>query len=230
MDKSAVILAGGITAQAVSELEGKPLLNYVVNAIGNLVDEIIVVVDSQECADAYTKLVEPDIKFVVNPAPCEGKLSEALAGFEASKGEYTLVLPAGSPFVSADLLSLLFECAPGKAAVVPRWTNQEPETLHAVYNTAMAIEAAKAVLCEGRADMAAMVDKLRGVRYLSTLVIEQIDPEFRSFFTAITPADLRKASAMSKPKAALKTKNRTKALPKTFRKPKGRIPKDKYKK
>ena len=220
MDKSAVILAGGITAQAVSELEGKPLLNYVIETIRNLVNEIIVVVDSQECADAYAKLVAPDVKFTVNPAPCEGKLSEALAGFEAAQGDYTLVLPAGSPFVLADLLLLLFECAPGKAAVVPRWTNQEPEPLHAVYNTARAIEAAKAVLCEGRTDMVAMVEKLQGVRYLSTLVIEQIDPEFRSFFTATTPADLRKVSAMSKhqPKTKAKTK------------PKGRVPKEKYKK
>lgn len=222
MDKSAVILAGGITAQAVSELEGKPLLNYVVNAIGNLVDEVIVVVDSQECADAYAKLVAPNIKFTVNPDPSEGKLIEALAGFEAAQGEYTLVLPAGSPFVSTELLSLLFELAPGKAAVVPRWTNQEPEPLHAVYNTKMAIDAANAVLSEDPADMAALVEKLRGVRYLSTLVIEQIDPDFRSFFTATTPADLRKASAMSKPKPKPKLKPQ--------RKPKGRIPKEKYKK
>jgi len=222
MDKSAVILAGGISAQAVSELEGKPLLNYVISAIGNLVDQVIVVVDSQECADAYAKLVAPDIKFAVNPDPSEGKLAEALAGFQAAVGEYTLVLPAGSPFVSTELLTLLFECAPGKAAVVPRWTNQEPEPLHAVYNTKMAVEAAKTALSEGNMDMAAMIEKLRGVRYLSTLVVEQIDPEFRSFFTASTPADLRKASAMTKPKGKPKLK--------LERKPKGRIPKEKYRK
>jgi hypothetical protein len=65
----------------------------------------------------------------------------------------------------------------------------------------MAIEAAKAMLGEGKEDMESMVEHLRGVRYLSTMVIEQLDPDFRSFFKATTPADLRKASAMSKPKA-----------------------------
>jgi molybdopterin-guanine dinucleotide biosynthesis protein A len=222
MDRSAVILAGGITAQAVSELEGKPLLNYVIDAIGDLVDEMIVVVDSQECADAYAKLVSPDVKFVINQNPCEGKLPEALTGFEAANGDYTLLLPAGSPFVSTELLSLLFECVVGKSAVVPRWTNQECEPLHAVYDTVLAIEASKATLSDGRTDMAAMVEKLRGVRYLSTMVIEQIDPDFRSFFTATTPADMRKATAMSKPKPKPKLKPE--------RKPKGRIPKKKYKK
>ncbi|MGD6807435.1 MAG: molybdenum cofactor guanylyltransferase [Candidatus Bathyarchaeia archaeon] len=200
MDRSAVILAGGITAQAVQELEDKPLLNYVVDAIGDLVDEIIVVVDSQECADAYAKFVAPDIKFAVNQDNCEGKLTEALTGFETAKGEYTLVLPAGSPFVNNELLSLLFELCIGKSAVVPRWPDQQCEPLHAVYNTKMAIEAARAVLSEGQLGMASMVEKLRGVRYLSTMVIEQLDPDYRSFFIATTPADLRKASAMGKPK------------------------------
>jgi hypothetical protein len=46
--------------------------------------------------------------------------------------------------------------------------------------------------------MESMVEKLRGVRYLSTMVIEQLDPEFKSFLTATTPADLRKAPAISK--------------------------------
>jgi len=208
MDKSAVILAGGISAEAVSELEGKPLLNYVIDSIGGLVDEIIVVVDSQECADAYAKVVDPDIKFVVNQGSSESPLLEALTGFEAAKGEYSLVLPAGSPFVNPALLSLLFELCVGKAAVVPRWTNQECEPLHAVYCTEMAIKASKAVLAEGKLDMESMVERLRGVRYLSTMVIEQLDPDFRSFFRVTTPADLRKASAMSKPKAPRKQKKR----------------------
>jgi len=211
MDRSAVILAGGISAEAVAELEGKPLLCYVIGAIGDLVDEIVVVVDSQECADAYAERVDPDIKFAINQDNPESQLSEALTGFEAAKGEYTLVLPAGSPFVNHELLSLLFELCVGKSAVVPRWTNQEPEPLHAVYCTEKAIDAAKAVLSEGKLDMASMVEKLRGVRYLSTMVIEQLDPDYRSFFTATTPADLRKASAMSKPKPKMaKSKKKSK--------------------
>jgi molybdopterin-guanine dinucleotide biosynthesis protein A len=215
MDRSAVILAGGISAQAISELEGKPLLNYVIDAIGNLVDEVIVVVDSQECADAYSKLVSPDVIFKVNESEFEDTLTEALVGLEAAQGDYSLVLPAGSPFVSHELLSLLFELCIGKAAVVPRWTNQECEPLHAVYCTKMAIDAAKVVLSDGKTDMVSMVEKLRGVRYLSTLVIEQLDPDFRSFFTATTPADLRKASAMNKPKP--KTQKQKYKKQQTFR-------------
>jgi molybdopterin-guanine dinucleotide biosynthesis protein A len=77
--------------------------------------------------------------------------------------------------------------------------------LHAVYHTGQALEAAKEASACGEFDLEAMVCKLRGVRYLSTLVIEQLDPDFRSFFRVNTPLDLRKAAAMAKPR---KTKRR----------------------
>ena len=202
LERSAIILAGGMSKEfdgdkAVLELEGKPLLSYVVESVKGIAEEVIVVTDSQDIADAYAKVV-PSAKFVVNQAPSGDLLGEVIAGFEAAQGEYSLILPSGSPFVSHELVTLLFECCVGKAAVVPRWTNQEIEPLHAVYDTKMALEAAKALLAEGGSDMVELVERLRGVRYLSTMVIEQLDPEFRSFFTVTTPVALKKALAMSK--------------------------------
>ena len=58
MDRSAIILAGGSDSSlnddiGVVKLEGKPLLNYVVNAVKGLVDEIVIVTSTQERADVY---------------------------------------------------------------------------------------------------------------------------------------------------------------------------------
>jgi molybdenum cofactor guanylyltransferase len=214
LDKSAIILAGGMSQEqgsdkAVLELEGKPLISYVVEAVHDIAEQVIVVTDSQEVADAYAKVV-PYAEFVVHKKEARGELAEALTGFEAAQGEYSLVLPSGSPFVSPELISLLFDLCIGKAAVVPRWTNQECEPLHAVYNTKMAIDAAKAVLAEDKADMVSMVEKLRGVRYLSTMVIEQLDPEYRSFFTVRSAVALKRAIAMAKPKPKGKIKAKVK--------------------
>jgi len=41
-----------------------------------------------------------------------------------------------------------------------------------------------------------MVNKLRGVRYISTLVLQQLEPELRTFFNINTPLDLKKAELM----------------------------------
>ncbi len=206
MDRSAVILAGGSATRFGSgdkgmfELNGKPLLNHVVDAVKGLVQEVIIVTNTQQRADAYSKIVSTKAKFAVDTAESKGPLVGALTGFEAAEGEYCLLLPFDSPFVSKEVVSLLFDLCVGKAAVVPRYPDMEIEPLHAVYHTETALEAAKDVLAQNHFDMHSMVERLRGVRYLSTLVVEQLDPDFKTFVNINTPLDLKKALAISKPK------------------------------
>jgi molybdopterin-guanine dinucleotide biosynthesis protein A len=94
------------------------------------------------------------------------------------------------------VISLLFELCTSRNAVIPRWPNCYIEPLHAVYCSEPACEAAKTALEEQKLNMQAMVDKLKQVRYVSTLVLQQLDPELRTFFNINTPLDLRKAEKM----------------------------------
>lgn len=211
MDRSAIILADGSSAKFKSdkellELNGKPLINYVIDVVSGLVDEVIVVVSSRELADLYAEVVSSEVRFVVNDYETKGMLVGAIAGFEAAKGEYSALLPFDSPFVSGEVMSLLFDCAVGKAAVIPRSTNMECEPMHAVYHTKQALKAAEEALEDNEFGVQAMVDKLRGVRYMSLMVIEQLDPDLKTFFTVKTPFDLKKAAVMGKPRKTAKTK------------------------
>jgi molybdenum cofactor guanylyltransferase len=211
LNRSAIILAGGTSKGFSSdkgflELEGKPLLSHVVEAVKCLVEEIIVVTNSQDRADTYTKEVPSKVRFVVDVCESTGPLVGAMTGFNAANGEYSALLPFDSPFVSQEVLSLLFDCCIGKAAVIPRSTDMECEPLHAVYHTKQALQAAKDALEEDEVDLQAMVDKLRGVRYMSMMVIKQLDPDLKTFFTVNTPLDLRKATVMGKPRKTSKTK------------------------
>jgi molybdenum cofactor guanylyltransferase len=214
LDKSAIILAGGSSNRfncdkGDLELGGKPLLNHVVDAARGLVEEVIVVTSSQECADKYAKLVSSKVRFVVDVCESLGPLVGALTGFEVASGEYSALLRFDSPFVSKEVLSLLFDCCVGKAAVVPRWTNMDVEPLHAVYHTKQALQAAKEALAENEFDIQTVVEKLRGVRYVSTMVIEQLDPDLKMFFNVNTPLDLKKAAIMLKPRKTSKKKQNT---------------------
>ena len=141
-----------------------------------------------------------NVRFAVDVDESKGPLAGALAGFEAAQGKYSLLLPFDSPFVSKEVVSLLFDCCIGKSAVIPRWPDRQIEPLQAVYRTEQALEAAKEALAGGELDLDAMVSKMRGVRYLSTLVIEQLDPDFRTFFKVNSPLDLKKAVIMAKPR------------------------------
>ena len=202
MDRSAIVLAGGFSSRfgqdkGVLELAGKPLIRHVVDAVGSLVDEVVVVTNSRERAVKYSEVIG-GVRFVVDVCEARSPLIGALSGFGAARGEYSLLLPFDTPFVSGAVVSLLFELCEGRAAVIPRWPNGYIEPLHAVYRTGLALEAAEGAVAEGRLQVRALIERLRGVRYVSTMVVQQLDPGLLTFFNVNTPADLDKAVALVK--------------------------------
>ena len=205
MDKSAIVLAGGSSSRfgedkGVVKLAGKPLIGHVVDAVRRIVDETIVVTSSVDRVKKYEKLVPDCVKFVVDTRESKGPLIGALTGFGVASGVYALVVPFDTPFVSREIVSLLFELCVGRSAVIPRWPNGQIEPLHAVYQVKAATAAAEAAVAEGRLDMRGMIERLRGVRFVSTLAIQEFDPELKSFFNINTPLDLKNATVMIKPR------------------------------
>ena len=203
MSKSAIILAGGSSSRfgqdkGLLQLTNKPLIRHVLDRVGDIVDEKLIVVSSKSQVEQYLKVIDLSIDVLVDTANVCGPLAGALTGFEKACGEYSLVLPCDTPFVSKDVLLLLLELRMNKNAVIPRWPNGYIEPLQAVYRTKPALEAARNALCAGKSNVQAMVDRLRSVRYVSTLVLEQLDPELRTFFNVNTPLDLKKTELMFK--------------------------------
>ena len=203
MDKSAIILAGGFSHRfgqdkGLLQLANKPLIKYVLDAISTLVDEKMVVASSKVQAENYANVLGSDVNVLIDVDDAQSPLVGALTGFKEAHGEYALLLPCDTPLVSRDVISLLFELCINRNAVIPRWPNGYIEPLQAVYCTKPAYEAAKNALSEGKLNMQSMVDRLRVVRYVSTLVLEQLDLELRTFFNINTPLDLRNAENMLK--------------------------------
>jgi molybdopterin-guanine dinucleotide biosynthesis protein A len=201
LDKSAIILAGGFSNRFGQDkglllLAGKPLIKHVLDVLHGMVDETIIVVSSEVQAENFAKVTGSNVRIVIDENDMQSPLIGALTGFEKAYGEYSLLLPCDTPLVSRDILSLLLELRTNKNAVIPRWPNGYIEPLQAVYCTKPAIEIAKKTLNAGKADMRSMVDGLRGVRYISTLVLRQLDPDLRTFFNVNTLLDLRKAEFM----------------------------------
>jgi molybdopterin-guanine dinucleotide biosynthesis protein A len=205
LDRSAIVLAGGFSSRfgqdkGILEIAGKPLIKHVIDAVNPVVDEIIVVTNSQDRITKYAQVLGAEVKFAIDLHESKGPLIGALTGFRFAHEKYALLLPSDTPFVSKEVVSLLFELCLNKMAVIPRWPNGQIEPLHAVYQTKLALEAAKSAVSEGKLNVRAMIEKLRGVRYVSTLVIQQLDPDLRTFFNINTPLDLKKAIAMVKPR------------------------------
>jgi molybdopterin-guanine dinucleotide biosynthesis protein A len=201
LDKSAIILAGGFSSRfgqdkGLLQLANKPLIKHVLDAISTIVDEKMVVASSKVQAENYAKVLGSDVNVLIDVDDAQSPLVGALTGFKEARGEYAILLPCDTPLVSRDVVSLLFEVCMNRNAVIPRWPNGYIEPLQAVYCTKPAYEAAKNALGEGKLNLQSMVDRLRGVRYVSTLVLQQIDPELRTFFNINAPLDLKKAETI----------------------------------
>lgn len=196
--RSAIVLAGGFSTRfgedkGILKLANKPLIEHVTDSVQKIVDEIIVVTSSKQRVLDYASFLTPSTKFAVDLYDSKSPLIGALTGFNAAEGEYSLLLPFDTPFISGEVISLLFNLCEKKAATIPRWPNSQIEPLHAVYRTRLALRAAESAMAEGRLDLRAMIEKLHGVRYVSTLLIQQIDSKFDTFFNINTPADLKRA-------------------------------------
>ena len=198
LKRSAVILAGGFSKRfgqdkGLVRLVGKPLILHMLDTISGVVDETVVVVSSKCQIDPIECLLRGKANIVVDESRTQSPLIGALTGFGNAKGKYSLLLPCDTPFVSSHIASLLLDLCINKSAVIPRWPNGYIEPLQAVYHTKSALTATKTALKEEKLDLRSMIAHLKSIRYISTLVLEQIDSELLTFFNINTLEDLRKA-------------------------------------
>jgi molybdopterin-guanine dinucleotide biosynthesis protein A len=201
MDKTAIILAGGLSERfgqdkGLVRLAGKPLVRHVFQRVSQIVDEVLVIVSSSRQRESYSQVV-PETQVFLDIKDRQSPLVGALTGLTNACGDYSIILPTDTPFVIANVLRLLFELSHGMDAVIPRWPNGYIEPLQAVYRTGSALNAAEKAIQQGEVRLFNMIMLLSKVRYLSTLVVQQIDPELTTFFNINTINDLRKAEKLT---------------------------------
>ena len=201
LKRSAVILAGGSSRRfgqnkGLLELAGIPLILHVVDKALHVVDEAVVVVSSDAQKRAFTCLLQDKATVVVDKLEEQSPLVGALTGFERARGKHSLLLPCDSPFISNRVLSLLLDLCINRNAAIPRWPNEYIEPFQAAYHTESALQAAEIALKEKKLDMQSMILHMTRVRYISTLVLRQMDPKLLTFFNINTPEDLKRAESI----------------------------------
>jgi len=203
LKRSAIILAGGFSRRfgqpkALVQLEGKPLLLHVLDRISGVTDETVLVASSIDQKQTFTRLLNPEVKVIVDEQGPRSPLLGALTGFQNARGEHSLLLPCDAPFVSVEIASFLLDLCLQRDAVIPRWPNGYIEPLQAAYQTKTALTAAKTALEHEELDLRSMIARLRKVRYVSTRALRRIDPKLTTFFNVNTPEDLKRAGSMLK--------------------------------
>jgi molybdopterin-guanine dinucleotide biosynthesis protein A len=203
LKNSAVILAGGFSRRfgqdkGLIDLAGKPLVLHVIDKVSTVVDETVVVVSSSVQKEKLESLLGHKANVVVDKQEAQSPLVGALTGFENAEGVYSLLLPCDTPFISIQITQFLLDICANRGAVIPRWPSGYIEPLQAAYHTKLALTAAKKALEQGKLDLRSMIARLKGVRYVSTIVLRQMDPKLLTFFNVNTTYDLKKAESLLK--------------------------------
>ncbi len=212
MAYSALILAGGkgsrlgYREKALIDINGRPLISFVIEALENVVDNIIISVRDRTQGEllGFLPLMNPSKKdrylwvhqtcrFAYDEHKNMGPIAGILAGLEECEDEYCFIAACDMPFINGKVVELLFQKCKNYDAAIPRWEDGFLEPLHAVYRCKPMIREAKCAIEKGETIILAPVFKLN-VNYVGIDEIKKFDPELKTFMNINTHEEIQKLS------------------------------------
>ena len=147
--KSCIVLCGGQSRRMGQDkgsmiIQDKPMIKHVLSTLNCHINEAVIVLNDKNRIERYNEFIDPSdygysIKFVEDKIKNKGPLPGIMTGLENISGNYSLVLPCDSPYVSKNYLKAIFsEIDENYQAIVPchdmdnKLKTSEP--LHSIYN------------------------------------------------------------------------------------------------
>ena len=197
--RSAVILAGGVGSRlgkekSLIEFDGRPLIQWSVEKLALLVEDVVVVARGPEQAGLLEDLI-PDASIACDSVSGYGPVAGLAAGMELARNEYVLAIGCDLPFLNVDVVNILFEQAQGWDAAVPMRENGMIEPLHSVYKRDALHSACQNAIEHGERKIRLPLSMLR-VKYVAVELLKNPDPELLTFFNLNTREDLDLARSL----------------------------------
>jgi len=192
---SAIVLVGGRgrrmgTNKALLDVEGKPLVGWVLERLAELSDDVMIVARDAAPFEHLAARVVTDIY------PDEGPLVGLHAGLREARHPSALAVACDMPFLDLRLVRYMIVVGKSHDAVVPLIRGL-PEPLHAMYRVARCLPAVEKALDDGNLKMTSFLSSIQ-VRYMQEHEVNLFDPEHLSFFNVNTPDDLRRGREMAR--------------------------------
>lgn len=202
MKCSAIILAGGNSkrfkqSKGLVPFLGKPIIQHVVEKVSVISDEVLVVLRDWTQRRAYDAVLSSPAMVVFDELEPQSPLVGAYTGFHHASREYALLTACDTPLISTNVVSYLLDHVSEYDAVIARWPNGFIEPLQAIYHTEAAAQSSMLSLHIGQLRMSDMIRRLPRPRYISTVVLRDLDPRLDTYHNVNTPDDLRALEARS---------------------------------
>src|SRR5207253_10813912 len=116
----------GGSPKALLELNGRRIIERVVDIVASIVSDVLVVTNTP---DLYAFL---DLPMVGDVYPDHGSLGGIYSGLHAASGDAVFTVACDMPFLHPDVVRLVISRAADADVVIPR-SGDQLETMHAVY-------------------------------------------------------------------------------------------------
>ena len=199
---TSIILAGGKSSRlgqskALQVIDGKSLIQWVVDRLAILSAEIIIVTAHGEaipCSSAVR------IKTVADIYPGKGPLGGIYSGLIASSSSRAIVVGCDTPFLSVGLLEYMAQLSSTLDVVVPR-IKKKVEPLCAVYSK-NCLAPIQELLERNELQISKLFSTVK-VKYVEEDETNRFDPEHLSFFNINNQDDLERARKLAAEKGWL---------------------------
>ena len=175
-------------------LQGKPLLLWVLQPLGQVCSGLLVVT-SPEGITSHGD-VAGGAQLVQDLMPDRGPLGGLYTALQTVDARDILLVGCDTPFLDPDLLRMVSQASPANDATVPV-LDGVPQTLHARYSRNCLPVVEGLLAGEGRPGLRRLLASL-DVAYLSDDDIDRADPRRLSFFNVNSEADLDRATQFLK--------------------------------
>ena len=201
--RSAIILAGGKSTRmgedkGLKKLDGRALIEHVIDRVIPQVDEVLLVLGSEEQKTAYLNQIGDSVRYVLDEYAENASLVGALSGLKAARGKYALLTGCDMPFISSKAVSILFDKAQGRNGATFQWTNGWIEPLLAVYHVKSASIMAEKLYLSKEMRLRMILYRLSDVNMVPMDELRKIDKDMLSFFDADTDDLYKKAEQLIK--------------------------------
>ena len=158
--KSCIVLCGGQSRRMGRDkgsmiIQDKPMIKHILSTLNHIIDEVIIVLNNQERIGKYREFIDPQdytytITFCEDEIKNKGPMPGIMTGLENINGDYALILPCDSPYVSKDYIQTIFsEIDDNYQAIVPYHDADNKiktsEPLHSIYSKNIVPEIEKLV-------------------------------------------------------------------------------------
>lgn len=194
MHFTAVVLAGGRSTRmgedkAFADLRGKPLVEWVLDALEPLTRTFVLVVNDPAKFAPYAGRA----RIAVDDPPGHGPLAGLRTGLRVARDEWVFATSCDAPFLQPAFVQALQRHTRGHDAAIPG-TPQERWPLTAFYHR-RCIAAMDRAVQRGEQRLIGFHGDV-DVRWVPVEELRPADPELRSLWNLNTPEDLAKARSL----------------------------------